>query len=878
MFYGSYNGRLYFELHDEEPIIIQPPIIIEDPIDDNGSTGGPDIHPPYEEWPWDFWVNRSPDGISFNWENPWGQNYNLILYSGDTNIYYGGHPAGYAEVNFADWGLTGTEPLHGEFWLYDDYTHEFISETSKFIIFPDFDGEPFRVMIDQHWVETENGRELEGFSLLWDEDRELSNTVIKMDLFQPNPDPADDRIFSKPGESTENAFNYLERKIDVSLGDYNFTGNELLEITFWKFNATNGAEIANSGYAFLNLSDWTGIPSSAFVPETLEGLKLRITERTEHADGVMQTYYTYTDRSVTLGKDGTAVVDGVPTEYEYSKSDNIGRLQLDLGYEQTPPFEVDDTIVYEMYFDSEDFGHGTLSAAINDGSEFEFEVIQRGWDVHYFSDENITELTGLEDAQAGYYFLGPDGWAEGYLEPVVEIAPSIFSFSYEDQLLIDWAKYPGPSSSDFVEKLPKEGFLFYEDEFGLPRKAKEYLEQNYRWDDGLPIGYWEEERPTPDGFDTELVAHLDNGIQVIFYLDGTFNREYDPYEPPPVIDIDPQLSFNNRASNWGTDKEKFREGVSDGDKPVYVDIRRFYPEDADYGSILYKISLLNRLLEDGEEPVEEDFDLSNTDLPAGTPLTITINYESESPRYSIVSGAEVSAYQNRYPDWDRSGSFTIKAKTVEPATDTATIGSTFSITVQMGGERDYGGAIFETNAIGLDVGSAKFTGAWDSVFSFNLEIPPSESDADIFVRALLPKNHLNWHFGIYDEFEVKAALSDEENGVRFVEGSRFPEDEEGDENMVGSQFTRIRHKGKEPQYSDPFAYMPGMMPMEEVEYLAIDDVFGFDETVFDPNALVGIGEEYIDPAIGQEYNDPTLGYGDGYVDPTMAGAGTIPWR
>ena len=255
----------------------------------------------------------------------------------------------------------------------------------------------------------------------------------------------------------------------------------------------------------------------------------------------------------------------------------------------------------------------------------------------------------------------------------------------------------------------------------------------------------------------------------------------------------------------------------------------FDPEDADYGSILYQVSLLNRLLEDGEEPVEEDFDLSNTDLPAGTPVTITVNYESESPRYSIVSGAEVSAYQNRYPDWDRSGSFTIKAKTVEPATDTATIGSTFSITVQMGGERDYGGAIFETNAIGLDIGSAKFTGAWDSVFSFNLDV---ESDADIFVRALLPKNHLNWHFGIYDEFEVKAALSDEENGVRFVEGSRFPEDEEGDENMVGSQFTRIRHKGKEPQYSDPFAYMPGMMPMEEDEYLAIDDVFGFDETVY----------------------------------------------
>ena len=38
MLEGTFNGRLYFELHDEEPIIIQPPIIIEDPIDDNDST------------------------------------------------------------------------------------------------------------------------------------------------------------------------------------------------------------------------------------------------------------------------------------------------------------------------------------------------------------------------------------------------------------------------------------------------------------------------------------------------------------------------------------------------------------------------------------------------------------------------------------------------------------------------------------------------------------------------------------------------------------------------------------------------------------------------------------------------------------------------
>ena len=71
-------------------------------------------------------------------------------------MYYGGHYPESADVNFAEFGLSGREPLHGEFWLYDDLTREFIKSTPKFIIFPDFNGETFRVMIDQHWSQPDN--------------------------------------------------------------------------------------------------------------------------------------------------------------------------------------------------------------------------------------------------------------------------------------------------------------------------------------------------------------------------------------------------------------------------------------------------------------------------------------------------------------------------------------------------------------------------------------------------------------------------------------------------------------------------------------------------------------------------------------------------
>ena len=81
----------------------------------------------------------------------------------------------------------------------------------------------------------------------------------------------------------------------------------------------------------------------------------------------------------------------------------------------------------------------------------------------------------------------------------------------------------------------------------LPEVAVEYLADNYVYDDGYPMNYWEDQRPTPDGNSMEFVAYLEDGREVIFDEDGSFNREFDPWN----IEEDAKLSFNPKRSAWG---------------------------------------------------------------------------------------------------------------------------------------------------------------------------------------------------------------------------------------------------------------------------------------------------------------------------------------
>ena len=281
-------------------------------------------YPPNTRAGMGFLVHRTLMGLA-GWEDSYSSGYSLILYNGDQNIYYGGHPSEYAEVRFTDFGLSGNEPLEGEFWEYAS-NGEFIRATPKFVLFPNFNNQVFRILIDQHWSEPENTGTLEGFSLRWNEDR--PGSVINMDLFhpgggpfpRPNGDPGDDRMFAEKGSPVgEIHGNWGEVKIDVSLSDYNLMGNEVLDGEFWELSELDGSEIANSGVFNIRLHEWTGIPSSAYVPETLEGLKLRISE-VYYPDYVillliiwaaMDPLPIYTERIVTLGQYDQATQSGL---------------------------------------------------------------------------------------------------------------------------------------------------------------------------------------------------------------------------------------------------------------------------------------------------------------------------------------------------------------------------------------------------------------------------------------------------------------------------------------------------------------------------------------------------------------------------------------
>ena len=167
---------------------------------------------------------------------------------------------------------------------------------------------------------------------------------------------------------------------------------------------------------------------------------------------------------------------------------------------------------YELYFDSEYFGHGSFTMQDGFGVQsgrVDFEIIQHGWDVHSFSYDEITELTGLTSIENAV------SWFLVYYTILVELTasrrailsrvyPATFSIFYEtndtdDWLRVDLEKYPEYAPEQFVSTLPKVGYKFYQDYFSLPRKAKDFLERNYRWENGTPIGYWEEERPEGEG-------------------------------------------------------------------------------------------------------------------------------------------------------------------------------------------------------------------------------------------------------------------------------------------------------------------------------------------------------------------------------------------
>ncbi len=354
----------------------------------------------------------------------------------------------------------------------------------------------------------------------------------------------------------------------------------------------------------------------------------------------------------------------------------------------------------------------------------------------------------------------------------------------------------------------------FEDEWRpieLPDLAKAYFEENHpHLIEGINL--FVEQRPTPDGEGSEIVAFIDDGTELIFDAEGEFLREFNPWKNFEE-NLDAGLRFDaEKSSPLGS---------------ASVHISRVENEN-EYGSLLYRISLTNSEISPDSQVSAYDLDLSDS-FSADSPISLTFTYEMGPPRYFIVSGSNVSAFKHTPGDWDRSSSFTIRAQPVEPvasnSNDNAGVGLTLSILVEMGGERHYEGAIFEANVIGLDLGPAYYSSPWDSVAAFSVD---GLEGVDTSVRAYLPRRLLSGYFGIMDPQDVKAALVDSDGAMFFVEGSLRDGPGEGDA-LVGSSFERTPFKGHEPRYDQVGPYPGGLDDPEAMEYEFDDSIFA-DET------------------------------------------------
>ena len=338
----------------------------------------------------------------------------------------------------------------------------------------------------------------------------------------------------------------------------------------------------------------------------------------------------------------------------------------------------------------------------------------------------------------------------------------------------------------------------------LPDSAKDYLLQTYPDLVDATVNYHSEQRPTPNGQGKEFVAFLEDGTEVIFDANGTFEREFNPFKEFQQ-NLDAGLKFDaSRSSNLGN---------------ASVNICRV---DNDGASLLYRISVTNTPVENGTCPDVSNLNLSEQ-FNADHNLTLTFTYEMGPPRYMIVSGKDVSAYKHRMPKWDRLGSFTIKAKTVQSTSaSNQVLSSTFGITIEMGGERFYEGTIFETSLINLDVVDAHFSSPWDPSVGFTINNRPQ---VETKIRALIPRRLLSGHYGIMDPEEVRAAVVDQNGTMTFVNGSVT----NPDENLVttGAGFIRTPYKGFE---SHDVGLGTGVPPSGEGnDYILEENEFGLPE-------------------------------------------------
>ena len=446
-------------------------------------------------------------------------------------------------------------------------------------------------------------------------------------------------------------------------------------------------------------------------------------------------------------------------------------------------------------------------------------------------DQNKNFLHAIPSDEFAYFereFLSPEDLPEKIHSVIMEELPNAVVVEVEKEFSVLQSDTPSFVYNVFVDFNDLEYALHFtsdhqlvlivlddddgfEDEWRpveLPDSAKIYISENYPYlVEGLNL--FVEERPTPNGQETEIVAYIDDGSELIFNTDGDFLREFNPWKDFEQ-NLDAGLVFDStKSSPLGS---------------VAVHIAKVQNEN-EYGSLLYRISLTNSELSSESVVSNSDLDISDF-FSEDSQISLTFTYDMGPPRYFVVSGSNVSAFKHTLGDWDESSSFTIKAQPVvpvaSPSNSNGGVGLTFSMLVEMGGERNYEGSIFEANVIGLDLGPAEYSLPWDPVASFSIN---GLDGVDTAVSAYLPRRLLSGYYGIMDPQDVKAALISESGALSYVNGSLRDSPEEG-ASLVGSFFNRTPFKGHEPKFEESGPY-PSMTADPGLQ------AFEFDDSIFD---------------------------------------------
>ena len=605
--------------------------------------------------------------------------------------------------------------------------------------------------------------------------------------------------------------------------------------------------------------------------------------------GYSQPYFEVVERILKIGKSHIVSREGNNDwidSYSYHVDENTGEgiLKLSPAWYNSmgdPDWNAEDLpadmpplndlhVLLRLKFQNYDYGTGEvikpkllIDDSLNPSSlSFYFEVVEYGWPIHAFDQSSLTELTGEEDAEPGNYILmwagSPDGGVEGYLEPVFFNPVDERGFPYgqyemtsepEDWITVDTSKYPQYEPEEFIKDFEVMSYWFERDEWILPQKAADYLEENYRWDWGESIGYYYEfiesyDEASDSWLVNQISVSLDDGTYVYFDLEGNFIEDFRPWEPGAT---EFSLEFNPLGSSWGEGGTFTFEGQTDGSSPAFIDIREV---SSSPDSAIFRVSLVNTLPENisGEEPSLEELDLSATDIPVGTEVNLTFNYDPYEPNLLYAGGAEVTGYKLRRGDWDNpNASFTITAETIAPVPSVSnpegSIGSTLSFLVELGNEyKYYGGAIFQSNVVGLDIGTAQLSDPWSSTYNFSLN---GLAGTDAHVRAILPKWGINDHLYIWEYFRVQAAVLSE-SGMNFIQGSRDFEDG----TQVGSDFARTHLQGyEEPYYDLDLDTMGGLY-----EYASEYDPYHYEQSYALDDTLFGIDYVFDDYQSGYDLN------------------------